>query len=146
MMLLPPLKKQQTADAGAVKEANQQAEGSGNNGPESTMSGTTTGQGAGEANTADPAGGEGPPNPGGEPPGDPPPGKPPGGQPSDPSHPPSSAARKVLVLSQKGDWAACDQALKTLEREVLEGVDPKPLARVADNVSFRLKVKTCRYL
>jgi hypothetical protein len=42
----------------------------------------------------------------------------------------------VLILSQKGDWPSCEQALKALERLAYEdAANAKPLAGVADNVS-----------
>ena len=44
-------------------------------------------------------------------------------------------AKKVLVLAQKGDWAACESALKALERSTGEEGAAKPLAGIADNVS-----------
>lgn len=49
--------------------------------------------------------------------------------------PPTTLARKILVLSQKGDWATCDQSLKALEREAQETGNRIPLATVADNVN-----------
>ena len=53
--------------------------------------------------------------------------------------------RKVLVLSQKGDWVACDATLRLLEKEAAEeGGNPKPLNGVADNVSCLSK--DCRFI
>lgn len=89
-----------------------------------------------------PGGPDGPGGPGGGPdvPGDgndPP--DPSGGKKEDKKHdannPPSSAAKRVLILSQKGDWPACEQALKGLERAMAEGGEKLPLANVHDNVS-----------
>ena len=47
----------------------------------------------------------------------------------------SNTTRRVLVLAQKGDWAACDTTLKVLEKESTEAGLRYPLANVADNVS-----------
>jgi len=84
---------------------------------------------------------------GGQPPGGPqPPGGGPGGdgggdpgkggkkQPEPPKEP-SAAAKRVLVQAQKGDWPACEQTLKVLERAAAEGGELKPLANVADGVT-----------
>ena len=49
-------------------------------------------------------------------------------------HPSTSLTRKVLVLSQKGDWTACEATLRTLEKEAAEDGATKPLNGVADNV------------
>lgn len=50
--------------------------------------------------------------------------------------PPNPTAKRVLVLAQKGDWPACEQALKVLERAAAEpGGDAKPLTNVSDIVS-----------
>ena len=63
------------------------------------------------------------------------PGPPPGPQGGSTGHHPStSLTRKVLVLSQKGDWVACEATLRMLEKEAAEGGSNKPLAGVADNV------------
>ena len=67
-----------------------------------------------------------------------------GGGPGPPSGPPPGAAanpssnlpRRVLVLSQKGDWVACDATLRMLEKETVDGGQAKPLYGVADNVRF----------
>ena len=47
----------------------------------------------------------------------------------------SNTTRRILVLAQKGDWAACDTTLKVLEKESAEAGLRFPLANVADNVS-----------
>ena len=47
----------------------------------------------------------------------------------------SNTTRRILVLAQKGDWAACDTTLKVLEKESTEAGLRFPLANVADNVS-----------
>ena len=58
----------------------------------------------------------------------------------------NSTSRRVLVLSQKGDWTACDSTLKVLEKESSEAGIRLPLATVADNVSpafyFRIVYQT----
>ncbi len=46
----------------------------------------------------------------------------------------NSLAKRILVLAQKGDWAACESALKALDRSAGEEGAPKPLADIADNV------------
>ena len=53
----------------------------------------------------------------------------------------SSTSRRVLVLSQKGDWTACDATLKVLDKESSEAGIRFPLATVADNVSFTIFVQ-----
>jgi hypothetical protein len=45
-------------------------------------------------------------------------------------------AKRILVLAQKGDWAACESALKALDRSAGEEGASKPLADIADNVSL----------
>ena len=51
--------------------------------------------------------------------------------------PPSANAMRILVLAQKGDWTACESALKALERSSLDDGGPKqPLANISDNVSI----------
>ena len=72
---------------------------------------------------------------------------PPSGPPTGSSghHPSTNLTRKVLVLSQKGDWVACDATLRLLEKEAAEeGGNPKPLNGVADNVSCLSK--DCRFI
>ena len=49
----------------------------------------------------------------------------------------NSLAKRILVLAQKGDWAACESALKALERSAGEEGAAKPLADIADNVSLK---------
>ena len=63
-----------------------------------------------------------------------------GKKPSGPQ-PPSATAKRILVLAQKGDWPACEQALKTLERAKGEGGDKKPLENVSDSVSIVNNIK-----
>ena len=46
----------------------------------------------------------------------------------------NSLAKRILVLAQKGDWAACESALKALDRSAGEEGAAKPLADIADNV------------
>ena len=58
----------------------------------------------------------------------------------------SSTSRRVLVLSQKGDWTACDSTLKVLEKESLEAGIRLPLATVADNVSLAFNLYTLPFL
>ena len=42
---------------------------------------------------------------------------------------------RILVLAQKGDWTACESALKALERSAMDEGGPKhPLAGISDNV------------
>ena len=45
---------------------------------------------------------------------------------------------RILVLAQKGDWTACESALKALERSVVENLlnegARQPLARISDTV------------
>ena len=42
---------------------------------------------------------------------------------------------RILVLAQKGDWTACESALKALERSALdEGGSKHPLSGISDNV------------
>ena len=53
----------------------------------------------------------------------------------------SSTSRRVLVLSQKGDWTACDSTLKVLEKESSEAGIRLPLATVADNVSLAFNLR-----
>lgn len=84
----------------------------------------------GEAPAAGGEGGGGPGAPGGD--GDEPPKEPPKVH---RVQPPSSTAKRVLILAQKGDWPACEQALKVLERSVAEGTEAKPLENVFDNVT-----------
>ena len=50
--------------------------------------------------------------------------------------PPNPTAKRILILAQKGDWPACEQALKTLERAKGEGGEKHPLANVSDTVRF----------
>ncbi len=52
-----------------------------------------------------------------------------------PLPPPSATAKRVLIQSQKGDWPACEQSLKALEREAFDGGDKRPLANVSDAVT-----------
>lgn len=43
---------------------------------------------------------------------------------------------RILVLAQKGDWTACESALKALERVTLDDGGPKnPLGKISDNVT-----------
>ena len=43
---------------------------------------------------------------------------------------------RILVLAQKGDWTACESALKALERTALDEGGPRnPLSTISDNVS-----------
>ena len=55
-----------------------------------------------------------------------------------PQKAPSNNAMRILVLAQKGDWTACESALKALERSVVEGLLKEghqyPLARISDTV------------
>ena len=49
--------------------------------------------------------------------------------------PPSANAMRILVLAQKGDWTACESALKALERSALDdGGSKHPLSGISDNV------------
>ena len=42
---------------------------------------------------------------------------------------------RILVLAQKGDWTACESALKALERSALDdGGSKHPLSGISDNV------------
>ena len=45
---------------------------------------------------------------------------------------------RILVLAQKGDWTACESALKALERSVVENLlnegARQPLAKISDTV------------
>ena len=54
---------------------------------------------------------------------------------------------RILVLAQKGDWTACESALKALERSVVENLlnegARQPLARISDTV--RPIFKTCKF-
>ena len=44
---------------------------------------------------------------------------------------------RILVLAQKGDWTACESALKALERSALDdGGSKHPLSGISDNVSL----------
>ena len=47
---------------------------------------------------------------------------------------------RILVLAQKGDWTACESALKALERNVVEELlkdgHKQPLAKISDTVSY----------
>lgn len=42
---------------------------------------------------------------------------------------------QVLILSQRGDWAGCDQALKGLEKSSDPDTGPTPLKDVCDPVT-----------
>lgn len=53
-------------------------------------------------------------------------------------NPLASLTRRVLVLSQKGDWVACDATIRMLEKEIGESGATKPLSSVADNVRYIL--------
>ena len=49
--------------------------------------------------------------------------------------PPNANAMRILVLAQKGDWTACESALKALERAAMDEGGPKhPLSGISDNV------------
>ena len=45
---------------------------------------------------------------------------------------------RILGLSQKGDWEACEVALNMVEKEINE--DPKPMKYIIDEVSQRCNV------
>ena len=45
---------------------------------------------------------------------------------------------RILGLSQKGDWEACEVALNMLEKEINE--DPKPMKYIIDEVSQHFDV------
>ena len=54
---------------------------------------------------------------------------------------------RILVLAQKGDWTACESALKALERSVVENLlnegARQPLARISDTVrSFTVAIRS----
>ena len=57
-----------------------------------------------------------------------------------PQQGPSNNAMRILVLAQKGDWTACESALKALERNVVEELlkdgHKQPLAKISDTVSY----------
>ena len=44
--------------------------------------------------------------------------------------------KRVLALSQKGDWVACEITLRMLEKEAEKEGDAKPLTNVTDEVSY----------
>ena len=46
-----------------------------------------------------------------------------------------SLSSQVLILSQRGDWAGCDQALKGLEKSSDPELGPNPLKDVCDPVT-----------
>lgn len=55
---------------------------------------------------------------------------------------PGNNAMRILVLAQKGDWTACESALKALERSTVDDGGPKaPLAAISDNVSQYICLK-----
>ena len=47
----------------------------------------------------------------------------------------SPVSCQVLILSQRGDWAGCDQALKGLEKSSDPELGPNPLKDVCDPVT-----------
>ena len=59
---------------------------------------------------------------------------------------PTPNAMRILVLAQKGDWTACESALKALERSVVENLlsegARQPLARISDTVR---PFKNCKF-
>ena len=62
------------------------------------------------------------------------PGPPSGSHTASSGNPLSSLTRRVLVLSQKGDWVACEATLRLLEKEATAVGTTNPLDGIADNV------------
>lgn len=44
-------------------------------------------------------------------------------------------AKRILVLSQKGDWASCENALKALDKAAADEGGTKPLSDIKDTVT-----------
>ena len=49
-------------------------------------------------------------------------------------HPPIELEKRVLSLSQKGDWDACESTLNILQREAVVENLASPLANITDKV------------
>ena len=131
---VPSLLTKQSEEATDGEKGARKTSRKGSTGASNMNTGTVSGNPSGKGVEA----GGGPNGPNGGPGGDgggggPGPPSGPSGSTANPSH---NLTRRVLVLSQKGDWVACEATLRMLEKEIADGGATKPLFGVADNVRY----------